>query len=110
MMGDVFQGAPMTNLPFFANAMQQSRQAASRAESATSDQLALKNLLGTPFGESIMSQARMQGAGQTMMAPYNLFEMLLAPATQVATGMPANPVGEKKASQWSVAPNISFGF
>jgi len=65
-------------VPIIQQAVERSRQAGSRALQGTTDELARTGLAGTPFGQSILSQTRQQGAQAASQAGTDVMTQLIA--------------------------------
>lgn len=64
-------------VPVVAQAVESAKQASSRTERGTAEELARTGLSGTPFGASILSQTRAQGEQAGSMAETNILQQLI---------------------------------
>lgn len=64
-------------IPIASNAVESARQAASRTEQATTEDLARTGLSGTPFGASILSQTKQQGEQAGWQAETDILQQLI---------------------------------
>ena len=75
-------GTPAFQIPVIAQAIEQSKHATSQALTGTEESLASQGLAGTPFGENILAQTRIQGemagAQQLSMLLQDLFKLAAA--------------------------------
>lgn len=65
-------------VPVISSAVESARQAASRTERATTEELARTGLSGTPFGASILGQTRAQGEQAATQTETNILQQLIA--------------------------------
>ena len=77
-------------IPLISRAVESTRQAASRTEQATTDELARTGLSGTPFAEAILGQTRQQGEQAATQAETNIIAQLMS-------GIPAFVLGQGQA-------------
>ena len=78
-------------IPIISRAVESAKQAASRTEQATTEELSRTGLSGTPFGASILGQARQQGEQAGSTAETNILQQLIA-------GIPSFALGQSQMS------------
>jgi hypothetical protein len=79
MFEDVLGGEmPGATIPIISQAQEAQRRATSQALTGTQEDLARGGLIGTPFGEMIMSQQRQQGAQAVQGVESNILQGILS--------------------------------
>ncbi len=100
-------------VPIVAQAVESAKQASSRTEQATTEELSRTGLSGTPFGASILGQVKQQGEQAGSMAETNILQQLInaipnytlglgQTATMPGTGGAATSSGKDMAGGMSV--------
>jgi len=67
-----------SSIPIVSQAVESSKQAASRATTQTTEDLARGDMLGTPFGEAILASTRQQGEQSATQAGQQLAQQIFA--------------------------------
>jgi hypothetical protein len=80
-------------IPVISRAVESARQAASRTEQATTDELARTGLSGTPFGASILGQTRAQGEQAATQTETNILQQLIAGVPNFVLGQGQTAMG-----------------
>jgi len=102
-------GDPDMTLPLISQAQEAQRRATSQAMTGTQENLAQKGLVGTPFGELILSQQRQQGAQAVQGVESNILQQFLQMIPGMVTGniqsiMGALP-GTRESGSWNFGAN-----
>ncbi len=83
-------GGAISALPILTSALEQSKQAGSRAMEKTRGELAAGKLGGSPFAENILAQQKVTSAQQTAGIPAQIAEKFITMAANAALGLPTN--------------------
>lgn len=74
-------------IPIVSRAVESARQAASRTEQATTEEMARTGLSGTPFGASILNQTKQQGEQAGWQAETDILSQLLGMVPNYTLGL-----------------------
>jgi hypothetical protein len=112
-----FQRGGGVQVPIIAQALEASRRAGSQAQSGTRDELARTGLVGTPFGQSILSQGKRENSmnvantqTDVMKTLYGMLPNFVLGQSQTAlSGLSGAVGGNVKASGDSKNTGAGFG-
>ncbi len=100
-------------VPVISRAVESARQAASRTERATTEELARTGLSGTPFGASILGQTRAQGEQAATQTETNILSQLIAGIpnfvlgqAQTATSAISGAGGASRSGEFSMSGGV----
>lgn len=81
--GDVSGGM----IPILSKAVESSKQAASRTQQATTEELSRTGLTGTPFGAAVLGQTKQQGEQAGATAETNILQQLISAIPDYTLGL-----------------------